>query len=69
MEALPLQTETMELVTNPEARSKGIVLVARVEKRLSVVMDCVVRIGHMLQGDMSVSGTYMEKVKFLTISE
>merc|ERR1711933_470201 len=65
MEGLLLQSEVMDLRADSTARGEGIVMDARVDKGLGVVVDCVIRWGSIRPGDIVVSGTSFGKAKFL----
>ena len=65
IEGLALQSEIMDLRADTTARAEGIVMDARMEKGLGVVVDCVVRWGSMERGDIIVSGTNSGKIKTL----
>ena len=63
IEGLALQSEIMDLRADDDAPAEGIVLDARVEKGLGVVVDCIIRWGSLEQGDFVVSGTHSGKVR------
>ena len=65
IEGLALQSEIMDLRADDTARAEGIVMDARVEQGLGVVVDCIVRWGSIKQGDVVVSGTDTGKVRIL----
>ena len=69
MESLFLQSEIMDLRADDKARAEGIVLDARLEKGLGVVVDCIVRWGSIKKGDVVVSGTQFGKVRMLKDGE
>ena len=65
MEGLALQSEVMDLQADPDARMEGIVMDARVDKGIGVIVDCIVRWGSLQRGDIVVSGTHFGRVKAL----
>jgi small GTP-binding protein len=65
MEGLLLQSEIMELRADDSANAQGIVMDARVEKGLGVVVDCIVRWGNIKKGDVILSGNQMSHVRML----
>jgi len=65
VEALVLQAQVMDLKADLKARGEGVVMDAKMEKGLGVVIDCVVRWGKLEKGDTIVSGNHMGKVKIL----
>ena len=65
IEGLALQSEVMDLRADDKTRAEGIVMDARVEQGLGVVVDCIVRWGSIQPGDVVVSGTNMGKVRIL----
>jgi translation initiation factor IF-2 len=69
MESLFLQSEIMDLRADDKACAEGIVLDARLEKGLGVVVDCIVRWGSIKKGDVVVSGTQLGKVRMLKDGE
>jgi translation initiation factor IF-2 len=69
MESLLLQSEIMDLRADDKARGEGIVMDARLEKGLGVVVDCIVRWGTIKKGDVVVSGTQLGKVRMLKDGE
>jgi translation initiation factor IF-2 len=69
MESLILQSEIMDLRADDKARAEGIVMDARLEKGLGVVVDCIVRWGSIKKGDVVVSGTQLGKVRMLKDGE
>jgi translation initiation factor IF-2 len=69
IESLVLQSEVMELRADQNARAEGIIMDARVEKGIGVVVDCIVRWGSMERGDIVLSGIHMGKVKALKDGE
>jgi len=65
IEGLVLQSEVMELRADEEARGEGVVMDARVDKGIGIVVDSIIRWGTIKKGDIIVSGTHMCKVKIL----
>ena len=65
MEGLALQSEVMDLQADPDAHVEGIVMDARVDKGIGVIVDCIVRWGSLQRGDIVVSGTHFGRVKAL----
>ena len=65
IEGLALQSEIMDLRADDTARAEGIVMDARVEQGLGVVVDCIIRWGSIKPGDVVVSGTDTGKVRIL----
>jgi len=65
MDGLILQSEVMDLRADQEAHAEGIVMDARMEKGLGVVVDCIVRWGSVKKGDYIVSGTQASRVRML----
>mmetsp|Transcript_5142 Transcript_5142/g.5979 ORF Transcript_5142/g.5979 Transcript_5142/m.5979 type:complete len:986 (-) Transcript_5142:164-3121(-) len=65
IESLTLQSEIMELRANSDDSAEGIIMDARVEKGIGVVVDCIVRWGSLKRGDIVLSGVHSGKVKAL----
>ena len=65
VEGLVLQSEIMDLRADDKARAEGIVMDARMEKGLGVVVDCIIRWGNIKQDDVVVSGTQYGKIRLL----
>ena len=65
IEGLVLQSEIMDLRADEEARCEGVVMDARLERGLGVVVDCIVRWGKLERGDHIVSGVHGGKIKIL----
>lgn len=65
IEGLALQSEIMDLRADDNTGAEGIVLDARVDKGLGVVVDCIIRWGSLEKGDIVVSGTKKGKVRLL----
>lgn len=65
IEGLALQSEVMDLRADVGARAEGIVMDARIEQGLGVVVDCIVRWGSIAKGDGIVSDTCSGKVRIL----
>lgn len=65
IEALSLQSEIMDLRADESARAEGVVIDARIEKGLGVVVDIIVRHGSISRGDVVVSGSKSGKVRIL----
>ena len=65
IEGLALQSEMMDLRADETARAEGIVMDARVEQGLGIVVDSIIRWGSIKQGDVVVSGTDTGKVRLL----
>ena len=65
MDGLVLQSEVMNLQADPDAHVEGIVMDARVDKGIGVIVDCIVRWGSLQRGDIVVSGTHFGRVKAL----
>ena len=65
IEGLVLQSEVMDLRADDTANAEGIVMDARLEKGLGVVVDCIIRWGSISKGDVAVSGTQIAKVRIL----
>lgn len=65
IEGLSLQSEIMDLRADDNARAEGIVMDARIEQGLGVVVDCIIRWGSIKTSDVLVSGTHSGKVRIL----
>lgn len=65
VEGLALQSEIMDLRADDTARAEGIVMDARAEQGLGIVVDCIIRWGSIKQGDVVVSGTDTGRVRIL----
>jgi small GTP-binding protein len=65
MEGLLLQSEVMDLRADDSANAEGIVMDARMEKGLGVVVDCIIRWGNIKKGDVIISGDQMARVRML----
>ncbi len=65
IEGLLIQSEIMDLRADDSARAEGLVMDARVDKGLGIVVDCIIRWGSIQKGDIVVSGTSTGKVRLL----
>jgi translation initiation factor IF-2 len=65
IETLALQSEVMDLRADTETLVEGVVLDAKVEKGLGVVVDTIIRWGTVKKGDILVSGSCFGKVRIL----
>jgi translation initiation factor IF-2 len=65
MEGLLLQSEVMDLRADDEADAEGIIMDARIEKGLGVVVDCIIRWGKIEKGDVVISGDQIARVRML----
>ncbi len=65
IEGLILQSEIMDLRAPKEEPASGILLDARIEKGLGVVVDAIVRSGDLKKGDVVVSGEHKGRVRIL----
>ncbi|GKY98501.1 hypothetical protein MPSEU_000807200 [Mayamaea pseudoterrestris] len=65
IEGLALQAEVMDLRADDSTRAEGLVMDARVDKGVGIVVDTIVRWGSIRKGDVVVSGTAMGKVRLL----
>jgi small GTP-binding protein len=65
IDGLVLQSEMMDLRAPTDAGAEGIVMDARVDKGVGIVVDCIVRWGSLHKGDIVVSGTNKGKVRLL----
>jgi len=65
MEGLALQSEVMDLRADVEARAEGLVIDAKIEKGVGVVVDCIVRWGTLETGDYVLSGVSGGKLRIL----
>ncbi|GAX19092.1 translation initiation factor IF-2 [Fistulifera solaris] len=65
IEGLILQSEVMDLRSPTEEPANGILLDARIEKGLGVVVDAIVRSGSLKKGDVVVSGEHKGRVRML----
>jgi len=66
LDAILLQSEILDLKSNPNVRAHGTVLEARLEKGRGAVVNVLVRKGTLKVGDPIVAGPYAGKVKALT---
>jgi translation initiation factor IF-2 len=65
MEGILLQSEMMNLRADDSANAEGIVMDARMEKGLGVVVDCIIRWGNIKKGDVIISGDQVSRVRML----
>ncbi len=63
LEMILLQAEVMELKANPDARAKGVVIEAKVEKGRGVVCSVLVQSGTLRLGSPTVIGNYYAKIR------
>ena len=66
VETLVLQAQVMDLKADLGARGEGVVIDAKMEKGMGIVVDCVIRWGKVEKGDVFVSGANMGKVRIMT---
>jgi translation initiation factor IF-2 len=65
VEGLILQSEVMDLRACRESRAEGLIIDAKVETGLGVVVDCIIRWGKLEVGDYVHSGVHGGKVRIL----
>lgn len=65
IEGLSLQAEVMDLRAESETPAEGLIMDARVDKGVGIVVDAIVRWGSISKGDIVVSGTAIGKVRLL----
>lgn len=65
IERLLLQSEVMDLRADKESKAEGVVLDAKMDKGLGVVVDTIIRWGSVKKGDVLVSGSTYGKVRIL----
>lgn len=65
VEGLILQSEVMDLRACKESRAEGLIIDAKVETGLGVVVDCIIRWGKLEVGDYVHSGVHGGKVRIL----
>jgi translation initiation factor IF-2 len=65
IEMLEVQSEVMDLRADAESSVEGVVLDAKIDKGLGVVVDTIIRWGTVKKGDILVSGSSFGKVRIL----
>lgn len=65
IETLAVQSEIMDLRADTASSVEGVVLDAKIEKGLGVVVDTIIRWGTVKKGDILVSGSSFGKVRIL----
>ena len=63
LELILLQAEMMELKANPDARARGVVIEAKVEKGRGVVCNVLIQNGTIRVGDPAVVGNHYAKIR------
>lgn len=69
IEGLVLQSEIMDLRAPKDEAASGILLDARLEKGLGVVVDAIIRSGSLKKGDVIVSGAHKGRVRILKTTQ
>jgi translation initiation factor IF-2 len=68
LETLALQAEILELKANPNARARGVVLEANLDKSRGPVATVLIQDGTLRRGDVILAGSYCGRVKALVDS-
>jgi translation initiation factor IF-2 len=66
LESIALQTEIMELSSNPKTPAEGVVLEAYLDKGRGVVANVLVQNGTLNQGDLVLAGVALGRIRALT---